>query len=141
MKKSIIILQVILLGLSFSSAVSAQRKQSFDEGWRFHRGEAINAEAMNYDDSKWREVIVPHDFSIEPVAYTHDYREQTAEWNNLQVGPFSRLSIGDSDSGQTLGGTGWYRKTFRLPGSSVDEAIRQKIFRLRFDGVYNQAEV
>ena len=141
MKKSIIILQVILLGLSFSSAVSAQRKQSFDEGWRFHRGEAINAEAMNYDDSKWREVIVPHDFSMEPVAYTHDYREQTTEWSNLQVGPFSRLSIGDSDSGQTLGGTGWYRKTFRLPGSSVDEAIRQKIFRLRFDGVYNQAEV
>ena len=27
---------------------SAQRKQSFDEGWRFHRGAAINAEAVNY---------------------------------------------------------------------------------------------
>ncbi len=120
---------------------SAQRKQSFDEGWRFHRGAAINAEAVNYDDSKWREVIVPHDFSMEPVAYTHDYRERTSEWNDWQVGPFSRLSIGDSDSGQTISGSGWYRKTFRLPGSSVDDAIRQKVFRLRFDGVYNQAEV
>ena len=120
---------------------SAQRKQSFDEGWRFHRGEAINAEAADGDDSGWREVIVPHDFSMEPVAYAHDPREQTEGWSDWQVGPFSRLSIGDSDSGQTLGGTGWYRKTFRLPGSSVDEAIRQKIFRLRFDGVWNQAEV
>lgn len=141
MKKISFILQIMALWLSVSSTVSAQRKQSFDEGWRFHRGEVVNAETVNGDDSSWREVIVPHDFSMEPVAYTHDYREQTPEWSNWQVGPFSRLSIGDSDSGQTVGGTGWYRKTFRLPGASVDEAIRQKLFRLRFDGVYNQAEV
>ena len=123
--------------------VSAQRKQSFDEGWRFHRGEVMNAEAMNCDDSRWHEVIVPHDFSMEPVAYTHDYREQTAEWKDWQVGPFSRLNIGDWDSGQTVGGTGWYRKTFTLPtnGASMDEMLQSKSFRLRFDGVYNQAEV
>ncbi len=78
---------------------------------------------------------------MEQVAYTHDYREQTAEWNDWQVGPFSRLSIGDSDSGQTVGDTGWYRKTFHLPGNSVEEVLRQKLFRLRFEGVYNQAEV
>ncbi len=121
----------------------AERKQSFDEGWRFHRGEVVNAEAVNFDDSKWREVIVPHDFSMEPVAYAHDYREQTPEWKNWQVGPFSRLSIGDSDTGQTVGGTGWYRKTFTLPtdGGSLDKTLRDKTFRLRFDGVYNQAEV
>ena len=141
MKNNICLMVVIGLALLVPSAVKAQRKQSFDEGWRFHRGAAINAETVNYDDSKWREVIVPHDFSMEPVAYTHDYRQQTAEWNDWQVGPFSRLSIGDSDSGQTIGGSGWYRKSFRLPGSSVDDAIRQKVFRLRFDGVYNQAEV
>ena len=99
MKKNICLLGVIALALSVPSAISAQRKQSFDEGWRFHRGEAINAEAVNYDDSQWREVIVPHDFSMEPVAYAHDYREQTAEWKDWQVGPFSRLSIGGSDSG------------------------------------------
>lgn len=82
MKKNITYFLLFLLALSFSSAVSAQRKQSFDEGWRFHRGEAINAEAADYDDSLWREIIVPHDFSMEPVAYTHDYREQTEEWSD-----------------------------------------------------------
>ena len=141
MKKGACLLVLIALAWAVPSAVSAQRKQLFDEGWRFHRGAVINAEAVNCDDSEWREVIVPHDFSMEPVAYTNDYRERSAEWNNWQVGPFSRLSIGDSDSGQTVGGTGWYRKTFRLPGASFDEAIRQQVFRLRFDGVYNQAEV
>ena len=133
-----------ILGVVFATqTVHAQRKQSFDEGWRFHRGEVMNAEAVNCDDSQWREVIVPHDFSMEPVAYSHDYREQTAEWKDWQVGPFSRLSIGDWDSGQTVGGTGWYRKTFTLPtnGGSLDELLRSKSLRLHFDGVYNQAEV
>ena len=139
--KHICLLGVFGLVLAAPLSIGAQRKQSFDEGWRFHRGPAINAEAVNYDDSDWRQVIVPHDFSMEPVAYAHDYREQSAEWQNWQVGPFSRLSIGDSDSGQTVNGSGWYRKTFRLPGNSVDEAIRQRVFHLRFDGVYNQAEV
>ena len=106
MKRSILILPVMVLGLTVSLAVSAQRKQSFDEGWRFHRGEAINAEAADGDDSGWREVIVPHDFSMEPVAYAHDHREQTEGWSDWLVGPFSRLSIGGPDSGQTVGGTG-----------------------------------
>ena len=141
MKKIICLMGIIGLMSAVSPSVNAQRKQSFDEGWRFHRGSVINAEAVNYDDSQWREVIVPHDFSMEPVAYTHDYREQQVEWKDWQVGPFSRLSIGDSDSGQTISGSGWYRKTFRLPGESLEEAIREKVFRLRFDGVYNQAEV
>ena len=144
MKKEIIFLLAIS-GLLFVApmGVNAQRKQSFDEGWRFHRGEAINAESMDFDDSKWREVIVPHDFSMESVAYAHDYREQTPEWKEWQVGPFSRLSIGDNDTGQTVGGTGWYRKTFTLPtdGGSLDKMLRDKTFCLRFDGVYNQAEV
>ena len=141
MKKGFCMLGIIGLLLSVPSATCAQRKLSFDESWRFHRGAAINAETVNYDDSKWREVIVPHDFSMEPATYTHDHRERQEEWSDWQVGPFSRLSIGGSDSGQTLGGSGWYRKTFRLPGNSIDEALRQKVFRLRFDGVYNEAEV
>ena len=104
--KHICLLGVFGLVLAAPLSIGAQRKQSFDEGWRFHRGPAINAEAVNYDDSDWRQVIVPHDFSMEPVAYAHDYREQSAEWQNWQVGPFSRLSIGDSDSGQTVNGSG-----------------------------------
>ena len=143
MKKVICLLAILGLQSVAPMSVYAWRKQSFDKGWRFHRGEAINAEAIDFDDSKWREVIVPHDFSMEPEAYAHDFREQTSDWKNWQVGPFSRLSAGDSDLGQTVGGTGWYRKTFALntSGGSVDKTLQNKTFRLRFDGVYNQAEV
>lgn len=135
-----LIFTLAFAAVAFSS--HAQRKQSFDNGWKFFRGSAINTELMDYDDSKWREVTVPHDFSMEPVAYTHDYRERTEGWEDWQVGPFSRLSVGDSDNGQTVGGEGWYRKTFTLDGSaSIDELLSRKNLTLRFDGVYNQSEV
>ena len=82
---------------------------------------------MDFDDSKWREVTVPHDYSMEPVAYSHDYRERTPEWSDWQIGPFSRLSVGDWDSGQTVGGEGWYRKTITLAGiESIDELLLKK---------------
>lgn len=134
----------LLFSLIISTNMNAQRIQTFDQGWRFYRGDVVSADGMVFDDSKWREVIVPHDFSMEPVGEYHDYREKTPEWSDWQVGPFSRLSVGDWDSGQTLGGTGWYRKTFSLPvldGSSVDEYLLSTNINLRFDGVYNQSEV
>lgn len=139
MKKTTLIVALC----SMSMSLTAQRMQSFDLGWRFYRGDAINAEAMEYDDSKWREVIVPHDFSMEPVAYSHDYREKTPDWSNWQIGPFSRLSIGDWDSGQTVGGEGWYRKSFNLNigSASLDEYLKSTRVNLRFDGVYNKAEI
>lgn len=135
---------IIVALYSISMGMMAQRMLSFDSGWRFYRGNAINAETIEYDDSEWREVIVPHDFSMESVAYSHDYREKTPEWSDWQIGPFSRLSVSDWDSGQTVGGEGWYRKTFALPvgaGVSMDDYLKKMRLNLRFDGVYNQAEV
>jgi beta-galactosidase len=143
--RKFIICQLAILGVVFATqTVNAQRKQSFDEGWRFFRGDVINGEAVELDDSKWREVILPHDFSMEPEAFAHDSREQTTEWKEWQVGPFSRLSIGDTATGQTVGGEGWYRKAFTLnvpEGKTLDEYLKETQVKLRFDGVYNQAEV
>ncbi len=124
--------------------VSAQRLQSLDSDWKFRRGPVINAEAPEYDDSKWKSLMVPHDFSMDPVCETHDYRHAAESWNDVQVGPFSRLSIGDWDTGQTVGGEGWYRKTFEIPATgnvTLDTYLSQFNTNIRFDGVYNQAEV
>lgn len=124
--------------------VHAQRKTSLDTGWKFHRGAVINAEQMDFDDTKWVTLTVPHDFSMDAVMDAHDYRQKTPAWEEIQVGPFSRLSIGDWDTGQTVGGEGWYRKTFSLPivgNTSVDTFLSQTNVNLRFDGIYNQSEV
>ena len=42
----------------------------FDAGWRFHRGGAQSAEMAAFDDSKWKSVDLPHDWSIEDLPGT-----------------------------------------------------------------------
>ena len=37
---------------------------NFNQGWRFHLGDAAGAEATTFDDSKWQSVTVPHDWAI-----------------------------------------------------------------------------
>lgn len=41
---------------------------SFDEGWRFHRGDAPGAETPALEDKGWRTLDLPHDWRIEDLA-------------------------------------------------------------------------
>lgn len=84
------------------------------ENWRFHLGECEEAWYKGYDDSSWREVMIPHDWSVEA--------------------PFSPAC--SSGTGYLQGGTGWYRTRFSLP-----EEYRGKRLRLVFDGVYKNSQV
>ena len=94
----------------------------FDDDWRFHRGGAQGAEAPGFDDSKWRGVDLPHDWSIEDMPGTQS--------------PFDQDAIGQVSTGFTTGGTGWYRKTFTVPADQKDKRIC-----IQFDGVYMNANV
>lgn len=91
-----------------------ERSQNFDDNWRFYFGDASGAEQPTFDDSQWRQLSLPHDYSIEQ-EYTQS---------------------GEAESAYLLGGTGWYRKNFTL-----DKAMEGKEVRLDFDGVYMNATV
>jgi beta-galactosidase len=79
----------------------------FDDGWRFHRGEAPGADRAAFDDSSWRTLDLPHDWSIEDLLSPDGVKRS---------GPFDKeLSAGKASTGWVVGGTGWYRKRFRLP--------------------------
>src|SRR5436305_14740643 len=41
------------------------RRVSFNEGWRFHKGDAPGAQGTSFDDSGWRRLALPHDWAIE----------------------------------------------------------------------------
>jgi beta-galactosidase len=93
-----------------------------DAGWKFHRGGAQFAEQPDFDDRSWPTLDVPHDWSIEDLPGTNS--------------PFDRDAIGQVSTGFTVGGTGWYRKTFDVP-----EADKGKRVVLQFDGVYMNPEI
>jgi beta-galactosidase len=105
-----------------SPPLAGRREPLFDQGWRFHRGGAEGAEAMFFDDSGWRTVDLPHDWSIKDLPGTDS--------------PFDPNAISQVSGGFTAGGTGWYRKSFTLP---ADQQGRRVI--LQFDGAYMNAAV
>jgi beta-galactosidase len=49
------------------AAPSPRVQERFDEGWRFYRGDAPEAFGKDFDDSAWRKVDLPHDWSIEDL--------------------------------------------------------------------------
>lgn len=90
------------------------RTQAFDCDWRFQLGDCPQAAAPGFDDSGWRAVQVPHDFSLEQTP--------------------SADSPGRDPNGYFPGGIGWYRKHFSMPADGC------KVF-VQFDGVYHRSDV
>jgi beta-galactosidase len=123
------------------SAHGEGRSQLFDTGWHFYLGNAEGAERPEFSDASWRALDLPHDWSIEDLPPRPESDGSGTTWevtdSPLHIGPFdSQLSPGQTATGFVLGGTGWYRKRFRLrPGSS---AARVEIL---FDGVYMNSDV
>ncbi|UWZ84907.1 glycoside hydrolase family 2 TIM barrel-domain containing protein [Occallatibacter riparius] len=124
------------------SAASKEKggEQPFSDGWRFHRGDVTGADAASFDDSEWRTPDVPHDWSIEdlpdPAVQNRDsiWAEGT---NPVRTGPFDLYaSEGQGATGWTVGGIGWYRKTFQRPQVPASGKVE-----VRFDGVYMNSDV
>src|SRR5258705_1212804 len=47
------------------TSVSSRVISSFDADWRFYKGDLKDGEKTDLDDSSWRKLDVPHDWSIE----------------------------------------------------------------------------
>ena len=103
------------------------RKKLFDADWLFLKDSISQEEASHFDESKWRMVNLPHDWSIE------DLPNQTPD---TIVGPFDRKSIGQSATGFTDGGTAWYRKIF-----NSQKSFQHHFVSIEFDGVYMNSDV
>ena len=104
------------------------RQRLFDDDWRFSRMDINGAETVDYDDQSWRPIDLPHDWSIEDLPASADTTDEI-------IGPFSTASEGGRSTGHVLGGTAWYRKTFRIEPQDENKHIA-----IRFDGVYMNAD-
>ena len=86
----------------------------FNNNWRFNLSDVKEGSSSTLDDSKWRKLDLPHDWSVEGT-----------------LSP-DRASC----TGYLPGGIGWYRKSFTVPDSEKSK----KVF-IYFEGVYNHSEV
>ncbi|SEE43857.1 glycoside hydrolase family 2 TIM barrel-domain containing protein [Prevotella sp. lc2012] len=105
----------VLCGLT---TIQARQRQIFDADWLFLLADSVQMSEVDYDDSAWRHLNVPHDWAIEGDFY---------------VGNPSGAS-----GGALPGGIGWYRKHFQI---STDPSPKGSRFFLEFDGVYMNSTV
>jgi beta-galactosidase len=103
------------LAAASAISVSGPRRIDFDADWRFFKGEAPGAEAPAFDDSKWRQLNLPHDWAIE--------------------GPFDP-NLNPHTGALPYFGTGWYRKSFTVP-----EGGKGKYVSIEFDGAMSNSTV
>lgn len=93
-----------------------ERKQLFDYDWKFFLGDTATAMSKGFDDKSWRNLDLPHDWSIEG-----------------KVNPKNPTGGG---GGYFPAGIGWYRKAFKAPLE-----WKGKMVSIYFEGVYMNSEV
>lgn len=102
--------------LSCSPQPAGRTTLDFNSGWKFLQGNDTLAMNVQYNDSAWRTLNLPHDWSIE--------------------GEFSADHPTLVNGGALPAGMGWYRKSFVLtPGE-----VSNQVF-IEFDGIYRNSEV
>ncbi|PKI16676.1 sugar-binding domain-containing protein [Colwellia sp. 12G3] len=94
----------------------SRERVNIDFDWKFKLGDHPKAQHKNYADTDWRELNLPHDWSIE--------------------GEYDKSNASGIAGGFLPTGTGWYRKHI-----AWDPSWSNNIINLEFDGVYMNSEV
>lgn len=100
-------LMLVLVVPVASATTSPADVRDVNVGWRFARGEQTGAEAPGFDDSAWRVLDLPHDWSVEPGRETDSAH-----------GPHDPATPEGPSVGYFRGGIGWYR--LRVNTGSAD---------------------
>ena len=76
---------------NYITGTKARKITALKDEWRFHAGDIIGAWEPSFDDSSWRVLSIPHDYSIE--------------------GEFSDMHAAN---GFVQSGAAWHTKHFRI---------------------------
>ena len=71
---------------------------TINHGWRFHKGECNNASDLNFNDSQWDKIHLPHTWNSDAYTYKDYYK-----------------------------GVGWYRNNIQIPDNWINKQIFLKI--------------
>jgi len=104
-------------GLAMTTKSEEPRtRTNFNKNWKFFLGDEPAAKSADFNDSKWRQLTLPHDWSIE--------------------GKFDEKNPAKPEGGGLPTGIGWYRKEFTAPAN-----FENRLVTIEFDGVYKNSEV
>ena len=109
----------LLLAMAALYTVQARERKCFDADWRFVLADSAHMADVDYNDSHWRKLSLPHDWAIE--------------------GDFYASNPSGAGGGALPGGVGWYRKSFSIPLTPSQDGGTSCF--IEFDGVYMNSTV
>ena len=113
-----LILSAVIILTLHNSAIYAQlsfgSSEKINNGWKFILSDEKEASNKDFNDRRWSNVNIPHDWSVR--------------------GQLSPTLAGCT--GYLPGGIGWYRKSIDVPAEKKGEKVY-----VYFEGVYNRSEV
>lgn len=110
-----LILPLLLLTSCSRGNEEARTIEDFNFDWSFTLGDKKAYSAPDYNDTDWRQLHLPHDWSIE--------------------GEFSRKHRTTTAGGALPAGVGWYRKSFVTPN------LNGKLMFVEFDGIFQNSTI
>jgi len=120
MKNLTSILSIVLIVTgnlnAFPAKPGVRQRLLIDLNWKFIKSDVKGAEEPKFNDSDWRTLNLPHDWSIE--------------------GEFREDAISKGPGGYLPTGIGWYRKHISLSSNGKDQQ-----YWIEFDGVYMNSDV
>ena len=126
-----IFLPLFLIGIPVTNF--AQTKQTLQKNWKFTREDNSAFSQSTFNDVKWQNVTIPHDWAIYgPFDMGNDIQRTAIK----QDGQKDAIEHTGRTGGLPFVGVGWYRTTFDLPDFSNDK----KVF-IQFDGAMSNPEV
>jgi hypothetical protein len=114
MKTSTLLISMLLTLNFVYGQVSFGEPQKINNNWVYSAGDHPDAARPDFDDSNWRVLNLPHDWSVEGTYSPH-------------------LA---SCTGYLPGGIGWYRKTLDIPTAAANKQVY-----IYFEGIYRDGEV
>lgn len=129
------ILYITILSFLLPLTISSQNRMEIllEKGWKFYKGDTDGAEKPSFDDVKWEQVTVPHDWAIYGPFDKEIDLQKVAILQNGETVPTEK-------TGRTGAlpyiGVGWYRSSFALPKSAHGKKVT-----LLFDGAMSEARV
>ena len=125
----------LFVTLFISLSINSQTRKiiTLHDGWKFQKGDYKNAETINFDDSKWQAISVPHDWAIFGPFDKEIDKQNVAITQNGEKIPTEKT--GRTGSLPHIG-TAWYRNEF-----SISENELSKKIIILFEGAMSEPEV
>ena len=103
----------LMMMACLTTTLWAQRSvTTLEKGWKFQKGDVPEAMSPDFDDRKWEQVTIPHDWAIYgPFSRDNDL-QNVAITQNFETQ--ASMKTGRT-GGLPYVGVGWYRTTFSAP--------------------------